>query len=333
MPAPTITIDGAPDLPGLRFRHFAGSTDYGAMAAIINLAKQADNVERTDSAETIATGYQHLHNCDPYQDMCFAEMAGEAIAYSRVWWEEQEDGRRVYYHFGVLVPEWRRRRIGTAILAWNQARLRQIARNHPGTAKVFRSWAEGGEHGTTALLERDGYLAVTYGAEMSRSITEDLPSAPLPAGLEVRPVEPHHLRAIWEADVEAFRDHWGARPPTEADWEAFLDRPHRDPSLWKVAWEGDRVVGQVRSFINPDENAEYGRLRGYTEDISTIKEWRGRGVARALICESMRVLKERGMEEVGLGVHAENPTGAFHLYQSLGYQIDATTTIYEKPFS
>jgi ribosomal protein S18 acetylase RimI-like enzyme len=30
--------------------------------------------------------------------------------------------------------------------------------------------------------------------------------APLPEGVEIRPVEDEHLRAIWEADAEAFRD-------------------------------------------------------------------------------------------------------------------------------
>jgi hypothetical protein len=38
------------------------------------------------------------------------------------------------------------------------------------------------------------------------------------------------------------------------------------------------------------------------------------------------------MEEAGLGVHTENPTGAFHLYASLGYQIHATSTTFQKPF-
>ena len=39
--------------------------------------------------------------------------------------------------------------------------------------------------------------------------------------------------------------------------------------MWKIAWAGDTVVGQVKSFINAEENAEMGYLRGYTEYIST----------------------------------------------------------------
>ena len=39
--------------------------------------------------------------------------------------------------------------------------------------------------------------------------------------------------------------------------------------MWKIAWAGDMVVGEVKSFINPEENKEMGYLRGYTEFIST----------------------------------------------------------------
>lgn len=331
MSTSAIAIPGAPDIRGLGFRPFRGESDYAHMARIITAAKRVDGVERSDSVETIAAGYKHLHNCDPYHDMLFVEIDGEPIGYSRVWWEKQEDGQHTYHSFAFLDPAWRRRGIGQAILNWDLERLRTIASSHDAGIKVFRSGLDSGEAGTKALIEANGFKQITFGAEMSRSLLEDLPDAPLPEGLEIRPVEPEHLRAIWEADAEAFLDHWGARRPTEADWEGFLDRPFTDPSLWKIAWEGNRVVGQVRSFINTDENTEYKRLRGYTENISTIKEWRGKGVARALICQSLRVLRDRGMTEAALGVHAENPTGAFHLYSSLGYVVDATWAAYERP--
>ncbi len=333
MPRSLVEIPGAPDISGLTFRLFRGESDFPHMARIIDIAKRADGLERTDSVETISTGYKHLHNCDPYQDLLFAEIDGEPIGvFTGV--VGAAGGRPA--HLRVIRISRSRleapgNRPGNPELGHRAAAFDRRRATSPRD-KVLRGAADGRRGGDPGPARSQRLpTPVTFGADMSRSLLDDLPDASLPEGLEIRPVEPAHLRSIWEADTEAFRDHWGARPPTERDWEAFLDRPFTDPSLWKVAWEGDRVVGQVRSFINTEENREYDRLRGYTENISTIKEWRKRGVARALICQSLRVLRDRGMQEAALGVHAENPTGAFHLYSSLGYVVQATASTYERP--
>jgi mycothiol synthase len=155
--------------------------------------------------------------------------------------------------------------------------------------------------------------------------------ASLPAGIEIRPVTQEQLRTIFDADTEAFRDHWGFSEPTEGDWVQFLEFPHRDETLWKVAWDGNRVAGQVRSFVNELENTTFDRKRGWTEFISTAREWRGKGVATALICESLRELESRGMDEAALGVHVENPHGAMRLYQKLGFAVQSRGAVYEKP--
>ena len=87
----------------------------------------------------------------------------------------------------------------------------------------------------------------------------------------------------------------------------------------------------VRSFIDTAENAEHGLRRGWTETISTARRWRRRGLAKALIVESIRELAARGMTDVALGVHTENPNGAFDLYSGLGYEVVKTWTTYRKP--
>lgn len=182
------------------------------------------------------------------------------------------------------------------------------------------------------MYEALGFHPATYGASMVMSLEGRLPEAELPPGLEMRPVTEDHLRTIWEADTEAFRDHWGFTEPTENDYRRFLGSPHRDIGLWRVAWDGDEVVGQVRSFINDDENRELGRRRGYTEDISTVRRWRKQGVASALICASLRALRERGMTEAALGVHSENPNGAYELYRKLGFEVENEWVAFHREF-
>jgi ribosomal protein S18 acetylase RimI-like enzyme len=141
------------------------------------------------------------------------------------------------------------------------------------------------------------------------------------------------LQPIFDAHWEAFRGSWDFREATANDFQQFLDDPLRDVSLWKVAWSGDTVVGQVKSFINAAENAEMGYLRGYTENISTHADWRNRGIAAALLAGSLHELKDRGMTEAALGADTENPGGAFQLYTGLGFQLRSYEAAYAKPIT
>ena len=160
-----------------------------------------------------------------------------------------------------------------------------------------------------------GYEPITYSAEMVRPTVDDLPDHPLPDGLEIRPVRDEDIRGrSGRPTSEAFRDHWGFVEQTEADYQRFLAFPYTDTTLWKIAWDDEGVAGQVKSFIDTAQNAEHGLKRGWTENISTSRRWRRRGVAKALIVESIRELAARGMTEVALGVHTENPNGAYDLY-------------------
>ena len=230
-----------------------------------------------------------------------------------------------------LDPAYGGRGIGGALLGWNEARLREIATDHDSPEKVLEAWAGNRNEAATALIRAAGYEPGTYMAEMVRPSVDDLPDHRLPDGVDIRPAREEDLRAIWEADMDAFRDHWGYVEPTEAGYERFLAFPYNDLSLWKIAWDDEGVAGQVKSFIDTAQNDEFDRKRGWTEAISTSRRWRRRGVAKALIVESIRELADRGMTEVALGVHTENPNGAYDLYESLGYEVVSTLTTYRKP--
>ncbi len=328
-----IAIAGAPEIPGLTFRHFRGESDFPKMVAVIDASSKADTIERVASVEEVTATYAHLTNCDPATDMIFAEIDGEVIGYTRVThWQEDATKIRIYLSFGFLKPQWRHKGIGTTMLKHNQQRLREIAAKHPDEdEKFFQGWTTESEVGATQLLLKDGYKPITYGAMMVRPDLENIPDAPLPAGLEVRPVEESHYREIWEAEHEAFRDHYGYSSEVGTFEEFLADPDNRNPELWKIAWDRDRVVGQVRSFINAEENAEFNQKRGWTESISVRREWRRKGVARALLCMSLQVLKDQGMTDAALGVHTENPNGAFQLYQSVGFRVHRMSTEYRKP--
>jgi ribosomal protein S18 acetylase RimI-like enzyme len=301
------------------------------MARLYNAAMVHLGVEAHITGAELESWLANDDNVDRDSDYLFIDVGSETVAYVLAWSFLENTGRRVFRHNGRVDPAWQRRGIGSAVIDWAIAHSRERAETlGPGSLQtdVFND-----DPVLAGLLEARGYSPGQHDADLVRPNLDHIPDRRLPAGLELRPVEAGHLRAIYEADREAFKDHWGSRQQGEGAWEAFLAFTQRDETLWKVAWDGDRVVGQVRGFISPEENEQFGRRRGWAEFISTARDWRGRGVASALICATLREFKTRGLEDAALGVHIENPTGALSLYQGLGFEVTWTSTSYECPIA
>jgi ribosomal protein S18 acetylase RimI-like enzyme len=278
--------------------------------------------------------YENLPGSDPALDVAIAEIDERIVGYGRAAWHEEPAGPRVYEVIPFVDPTVAGEDVFMAMVDVLEARLRTIAADHPAGEKLFETFGGDSAPEREGLLVGIGYEPVRHGYAMLRPTVEDLPDAPLPAGLEIRDVLPEHLPAIWAADQEAFRDNWGFAPATEGDYQRFLTDPvMSDTSLWRVAWDGDEVAGQVRSFINAEENERFRRKRGYTEHISVRRPWRRRGLARALIAASFPLLRARGMTEAGLGVDTENVSGALGVYEKCGFRPISRSTIYRRPLA
>ena len=227
-----IQLLDTPAIPGLVFRGFLGESDFPMMAAVMQSCRNVDQIERVDSAEDIARRYRHLVKSDPYKDMLFAEVNGQVIGYGRVSWREELDKTRIYEQFGYVLPEWRGRGIGRAMLHYHQRRLLKIAAGHPKTAvRFYESWTADTDTAASALFLDEGYTVVRYFFEMVRPNLDNIPEAPMPSNLEVRPVLPEHYQAIYDASLEAFRDHWGYSEDQEQTIEEYLEDPNFDPTL------------------------------------------------------------------------------------------------------
>jgi ribosomal protein S18 acetylase RimI-like enzyme len=325
-----IRLPDAPPIAGLVVRAFDPARDYPAFADLIGAAHRADGIDDLPSAEAIRVDYEHIAEFDPRRDVVVAEIEGElaAAAETNV---RTRDGVGVHYVEGWVRPDQRRRGLGRALLHWTERRAAEVAQVDGRTGeRALLAWPDEAQTGAVALYEAEGYRVVRYGLTMIRDLTAPIPLPDLPAGLEARPVRPEDHRRIWEADEEAFADHWGHAEPTEVDYERWFAVPELDTALWQVAWDGDEVAGSVMPVVFADENETLGIARGLLDHISVRRPWRRRGLAAALIARALLDLRGRGLTEAALGVDAENPTGALSLYEALGFVRARTGVGYRK---
>lgn len=334
----TIELPDAPQIPGIVFRRYRGESDHPQMVDVLEVCRAADNESEITTLDDLRRQYANPKNTDLYKDMVMVEVDGTLIAYNRLtWWKEVEDGTYIYGHWGFVHPDWRGKGIGRALFHRAEARIREIAAEHPADApKILDVGTDDHVTGLAELIKSEGYQPTRHWYEMIRPNLDNIPDLPLPEGVEVRPVnkaDREQMHKIWAAEVEAFQDHWGEGETEEADFDRWDIWGKFTPELWLVAWEGDEVVGMVRNYIEHQWNARTGIKRGWTENISVRRPWRKKGVAKALIARSQQLLKLLGLSEAALGVDTENPSGALQLYQSMGYQVTKSGTTYRKPLT
>ena len=318
-----VTMVNAPAIPGLEFRAFDTQHDFPALVDLLNASNEADHNEEIITLEGITNFYSHMANFDPSTDIMLAQVNDRLVGYARAWWWVNDVGERLYGVSGTVHPDWRGQGVGRALLGWQEARAHEMAATHPATEPRFlQTWVMDTVPATKDLLQHAGYKPIRYGFMMVRPNLDDIPDLPLPEGLEVRPSRREDIRAIWLALDEAFRDHWGHRPSTEEDYQRVMNDPDLQPHLWQVAWDTrtNEVAGMVLNSIFANENEQFHIKRGWTDPICVRRPWRRQGLARALIMRSLKLLREQGMTEAALGVDAENPNKALHLYESCGYQ-------------
>ena len=328
-----IEVPDAPPLPGLAFRRYRGGEDPQGMADVFNASREEDGWGFYLTSEGIRNEMENLANADPRLDVLMAELDGRVVGYGTLEWLRELSGELRIALRVRLVPSLRGRGIRRAMLRHQEAwgRERAISRWRDKECRFSYFICEG-EASMQALLEEEGYSPVRYYFEMLRPLDEPIPDLPLPPGLRVRPpATEEEYRRVFDAEVEASADEWGALVASDLGFGKVRGDPNFDPEMWVVAWDGDRVAGAVRNWVDEQENRVSGRLWGYTEDIFVARPYRRQGLARALIARSLRLVADRGMEHANLGVDSENATGALDLYTGMGYRQYRRYIVLSKP--
>ena len=257
--------------------------------------------------------------------------AGEIIAYASAW-DTSEPHVRVG-SFLRIHPDHDDPDLEKALLVWLETRAAQAIERAPADARVYLSQgALAQDTRRQEILTQRGFELVRHFVRLRIEMSDPPEQPTLPEGIRIRPFEPDRdLPAMVEACREAFRDHWGY---VEEDYEEELkmwshwvhEDPDFDPSVWHLACEGDEIVGLSLGTTKRPEADNVA----YIHVLCVRKEWRGRGIARALLQYSFAEYFRRERPIVDLDADATNLTGAMRLYEGVGMHVIRTDNAYEK---
>lgn len=181
------------------------------------------------------------------------------------------------------------------------------------------------------FYEHNGFRHVRSLFKMERDLRVPIPDKPLPPGLTLRTYGEDIDDSMLECLNEAFSDHWGSQPITAQEWHPFeIDRSGVRRDLTLVVMDGDEVVAFCLNLVKELENKRDGVRRGWISRLATRRRYRHQGIGSALMVETMRRFRALGFDSIGLGVDAENMTGALSLYEGLGFKAVKTRVVLEK---
>ena len=203
---------------------------------------------------------------------------------------EDEDEPYAFADVGVR-PDLRRRGVGSALVA--------ALSDHVGALGKDALQLEVGEEEADAhaFFQRRGYVEIERQKALELDLGSLEPAAPaIPEGVEIATWadRPDLVLRLYELYREASSDIPGLDAETTSsfdEWRAWeVERPTRRLDLSVLALAGDRVVGLATLNVFPA-----GGFHGLT---AVARDWRRRGVGRALKQHQIAAAKTAGLEKL-----------------------------------
>jgi mycothiol synthase len=307
--------------------------DAAEVAAMINAASQAVAGHDRASVEDVLGSWEDpLRNLED-EDWLIIAPDGGIAGYLELY---EYEPFTVFEFEGFVHPQHLGRGIGSVLLETVEARIRRgMQRSPDGERIVARTQTASEDTAAHALLTARGYDHIRNWRQMLLEFDGPTPEPAWPDGVRVRQfVQRQDERAVWETAEAAWEDHWGFSPLPfdEFIYYRIESQAAFDPTLWLIAEAADAPGTPIGVLLGQPERAGFDGA-GWVAQLGVRREWRGRGIALALLRESFQEFQRRGYRAVGLNVDGSSLTGADRLYERAGMREIRREHVYEKAMS
>jgi mycothiol synthase len=280
--------------------------DLPALVTLINMAAETDNTARTD-----ANALRSEIALYPDHNAVVRDASGMPIGFALF----PPRGTGLTFEFWVH-PLARSHGVAERLFAALELHVRRTSRV-PVTV-MARAYSD--ILGIETLYQRLGFTLVRRFYLMSTRLGGRVFTIDTPQGITLRSFRAEDLESLVDADNSIFEGHFGSAARDVQSWRVNMveSRPH-DPKLWTLAWYDNRIVGEClchQSLMGVPND-------GWVSIVGVQRDWRGRGLGRAILAAGLNKLQDEGYQSASLHVDAEN-TAAVNLYRSLEMNVTRT---------
>lgn len=308
----------------------ARSSDLESIAGLLTAVFGYDGIPIVQTAGELEEEFI-APSCTIENDVKVVELEGRIIGVTYTYFLSSESKEERCYIFGGVLPEFRQHGVGTTLMTWaiqhGESLLRSTGRTLP---KYLRANVSRQNESAARLFAKYGMKPVRFEEDMIRDL----------ANLPEMQVNPKYAIIPWDSARNeearivknlAFQDHWGSTPSSNEHWLQMVSgSTSRLKHSFFAVNQQQEIVGLLLTHRHESDDELLGKRIGWIDKLATLAEHRKQSIAKNLIARALHSYSEDGLTHAALSVDTQNPTGAYGLYASLGFELYRGTVTYER---
>jgi ribosomal protein S18 acetylase RimI-like enzyme len=307
----------------------AAVADAAELSVLFNAIADADDTPERLSEKSMRHELESYFDPLDGRTVVARDDSGGIVAYATVYSRRAEaDEMRAYINVHIG-PAWRGRNLEDSLIDWGIKVGTSVLKEAPAERRFVCGWLYKKQEQMAALFAARGFTPIRHWWEMECLLNGSMRPAEA-KGFEIVPWHAEHDEPARLVHNAAFADHWGSTPMDSEQWQKHLTSSpgfRREHSF--VALGDGEVVGYATVEEYPEDWAAAGRKEAWIGGLGVLREWRQRGIATALLTRAMEAMREAEIEAAMIGVDSESPSGAQHLYRSVGFVTKITGTTWQ----
>ena len=269
--------------------------------------------------------------CTIENDVMVVQLEEKIIGVAWTYFLPSESKEERCYVFGGVLPEFRQQGVGTELMTWavqhGESLLRGTGRMLP---KYLRTDVSQQNESAAQLFAKFSMKPVRFEEDVIRELN-NLPEVNVNQKYVIVPWDSARNEEARNVKNLAFQDHWGSTPTSSELWLQMVNgsTARLDHSFFAVNQQQE-IVGLLLTHRYESDDELLEKRIGWIDKLATLAEHRKQSIAKNLIYHALRSYAQSGFTHAALTVDTENPTGAYGLYASLGFELYRGTVTFER---